>query len=209
MDLRLLSNFVGEKSLIIIGFLRQEITEPEKVSFSNKTVSYLITKMMLQWSGRYYGTPSFHPCDNSKISIYFHCSKSTEVAACRLWSERWRHFKPIRGRVSRNLLSRNTLPPLYFGVKETFSEFFIPKRMPPTCTSPNCHCLLFHFRIYYHHPKKLEPVFDSYLIKLFLRLVYFHDDSSRYDWPKRRLVEYGSCYGYKSIDTSGNYSLIF
>ena len=27
---------------------------------------------------------------------------------------RWRHFQPIRDRLSRNLLSRNTPPPLYF-----------------------------------------------------------------------------------------------
>ena len=46
------------------------------------------------------------------FSAYFHCSKPTEAAAIRVWSARWRHFEPIRARLSRNLLSRNTPPPL-------------------------------------------------------------------------------------------------
>ena len=44
------------------------------------------------------------------FSAYFHCSKPTEAAAVRLWCARWRHFQPIRGRLSRNPLSRNTHP---------------------------------------------------------------------------------------------------
>ena len=37
----------------------------------------------------------------------------TEAATIRLWSARWRHFQPIRARLSRNPLSRNTPNPLY------------------------------------------------------------------------------------------------
>ena len=47
------------------------------------------------------------------FSAYFYCSNPTEAATIRLWSARWRHFQPIRARLSRNPLSRNTPPPLY------------------------------------------------------------------------------------------------
>ena len=52
------------------------------------------------------------------FSVYLHCSKPTEAAIIKLWNARWRHFQPIRARLSRNPLSRNTPPPLYFKIFE-------------------------------------------------------------------------------------------
>ena len=49
----------------------------------------------------------------SQPSSCFGCSKPTEAADIRLWSARWRHFQPIKARLSRNLLSRHTPSPLY------------------------------------------------------------------------------------------------
>ena len=42
------------------------------------------------------------------ISAYFHCLKSTEVAAIKGISARLRYFQPISGLLSLNHLSRNT-----------------------------------------------------------------------------------------------------
>ena len=60
-----------------------------------------------------YETPTFHPRHDSKnILPIFNV----------VWSARWRHFQPIRGRLSRYLLSRITPSPLYI-----FSELELPR----------------------------------------------------------------------------------
>ena len=60
------------------------------------------------------------------IFCLFLLSKPTAAAAIKLWNARWRHFQPIRTRLSRSLLSRNTPPPLYItNLKNFLNPIFI------------------------------------------------------------------------------------